>query len=136
MSARLPNHPDVEFMLMLSAGPKPEAHGVLERTDAADGSGEREIGGLAGEEPVQLMVEENEARVHSPWWEVSGTEDKVLVPHVVFRMSTGNGNRQPVPSSLSDGAALGVWDKISSSIRLRTSARSRRGTDERSMAAP
>jgi hypothetical protein len=35
-------------------------------------------------------------------------------------MSTGNGNRQPVPSSLSDGAALGLWDKISSSIRLRS----------------
>lgn len=136
MFARLPNHPDVEFMLILSAGLKPEAHGVLERTDAADEglsmaermritrlrAAPREIGGLAGEELAELVVEENEARVHSFWWEVNGTEDNILVPHVVLRMSTGNGNHKPVPSSLSDGAAIGLWDKVSSSIRLRTAA--------------
>jgi hypothetical protein len=134
MFARLPNHPDVEFMLILSAGLKPEKQGVLARTDAADvglsmaermritrlRAAPREIGGLAGEELAELVVEENEARVHSFWWEVNGTEDNVLVPHVVFKMTTGNGNRKPVPSSLSDGAAIGLWDKISSSIRLRT----------------
>lgn len=133
MFARLPNHPDVEIMFIVSAGLKPEVHGVLARSGGAYASlsladrmritklraGEREIGGLAGEELVELVVEENEARGHSFWWEVNGTEDDVLVPHVVFRMSTGNGNRTPVPSSLSDGAALGLWDKISSSIRLR-----------------
>lgn len=134
MFARLPNHPDVEFMFIVSAGLKPEAHGVLSRNEAADEglsmaermritrlrAAPREIGGLAGEELVELVVEENEARGHSFWWEVNGTEDNVFVPHLVFRMSTGNGNRQPVPSSLSDGTALGLWDKISSSIRLRS----------------
>jgi hypothetical protein len=134
MFARLPNHPDVEFVLILSAGLKPDVHGVLERTDAADEglsmaermritrlrAAPREIGGLAGEELAELVLEENEARVHSFWWEVNGTEDNVLVPHVVLRMSTGNGNHKPVPSSLSDGAAIGLWDKVSSSIRLRT----------------
>lgn len=134
MSARLPNHPDVEFMLMLTAGLKPEPQGILERTDAADGAlpiagrmrvtrlraGEREIGGLAGEELAELVVEENDARVHTFWWEVNGTEDNVFVPHLMFKMTTGNGNLQPVPSSLSDGAALGLWDKIASSIRLRS----------------
>ena len=142
MFARLPNHPDVEFMLMLSAGLKPEQHGVLARTDAADGllsiaqrmrvtrlrAGEREIGGLAGEELAELVIEENEARVHSFWWEVNGTEDNVFVPNIVLKMTTGIGNRKPVPSSLSDGAALGLWDKVSSSIRLRSAepaARSR-----------
>jgi hypothetical protein len=79
----------------------------------------REIAGLNGEELAELVVEENKARGHSFWWEVNGTKDKVLVPHVVFRMSTGNGNLNPVPSSLSDGAALGLWDRLSSSIRLR-----------------
>lgn len=79
----------------------------------------REIGGLAGEELAERVVEANEARVHSFWWEVSGTEDDVLVPHLVFRMTTGDGQGRPVRSSLFDGAALGLWDKISSSIRLR-----------------
>lgn len=134
MFGRLPSHPDVEFMFIVSAGLKPEPHGVLARNDAADErlsmaermritrlrAASREISGLAGEELAELVVEENEARGHSFWWEVNGTEDNVFVPHLVFRMSTGNGNRQPVPSSLSDGAALGLWDKISSSIRLRS----------------
>lgn len=133
MFGRLPNHPDVEIMFIVSAGLKPDARGVLARTEAADGmlslagrmrvtklrAAPREIGGLPGEEVAEVVVEENEARGHSFWWEVNGTEDNVFVPHVVFRMSTGNGNRRPVPSSLSDGAALGLWDKISSSIRLR-----------------
>ena len=133
MFGRLPSHPDVEFMFIVAAGLKPEAQGVLERNEAADEAlsmaermrvtrlraAAREIGGLAGEELAELVVEENEARGHSFWWEVNGTENNVFVPHLVFRMSTGNGNRQPVPSSLSDGAALGLWDKISSSIRLR-----------------
>ena len=134
MFGRLPHHPDVEFIFIVSAGLKPEPHGVLERNEAADEAlsmaermritrlraAPREISGLAGEELAELVVEANEARGHSFWWEVSGAEDNVFVPHVVFRMSTGNGNRKPVPSSLSDGAALGLWDKISSSIRLRS----------------
>ncbi|RYG88532.1 MAG: hypothetical protein EON59_04175 [Alphaproteobacteria bacterium] len=134
MFGRLPGHPDVEFMFIVSAGMKPDAQGVLARNEAADArlsiaermritrlrEAPREIGGLVGEELAELVVEENEARGHSFWWEVNGTENNVFVPHVVFRMSTGNGNRKPVPSSLSDGAALGLWDKISSSIRLRS----------------
>lgn len=137
MFGRLPSHPDIEFMFIVAAGVKPEPQGVLERNQAADEAlsmaermritrlreAPREIGGLAGEELAELVVEENEARGHSFWWEVSGTEDNVFVPHVVFRMSTGNGNRKPVPSSLSDGAALGLWDKISSSIRFRSTER-------------
>ena len=133
MFGRLPSHPDVEFMFIVSAGQKPEAQGILERNEAADEAlsmaermrvtrlrpAARKIGGLDGEELAELVVEENEARGHSFWWEVTGTEDNVFVPRLVFRMSTGNGNRQPVPSSLSDGAALGLWDKISSSIRVR-----------------
>lgn len=133
MSARLPNHPDIHLMLMLMAGLKPEQQGLLQRVDAADvglsflqrmrvtrlRGAPREIGGLTGEELVEAVLEENDVRGHNFRWEVPGTEDKVFVPNLVFTMSTGNGNRKPVPSSLSDGAALGLWDKITSSIRLR-----------------
>jgi hypothetical protein len=133
MFARLPSHPDVEIMFILGAGVKPHEHGLLARSEAGDAnwsiaelmrvtklrSAPREIGGLAGEELVERVIEANEARVHSFWWEVSGTEDNVLVPHLVFKMTTGVGQGKPVPSSLSDGAALGLWDKITSSIRLR-----------------
>lgn len=133
MFARLPSHPDVEFRLFVSAGLKPESRGLLERRKAAGGwmsiaqrmriatwrAAPRQIRGLDGEEPAERVIEENDARGHGFWWEVNGTEDNVLVPHVVLQMYTGNGNRLPVPSSLSDGAALALWDKISSSLRLR-----------------
>ncbi|MCC2955443.1 hypothetical protein LK542_07430 [Massilia sp. IC2-477] len=142
MFARLPHHPDIEFMFIVSAGLKPEKDGVLARNELADSrlslvermritrlrAAPRNIGGLVGEELVELVVEENETRGHSFWWELNGTEDNVFVPHVVFRMSTGNGDRKPVPSSLSNGAALGLWDKISSSIRIRPIDHSQRGT--------
>jgi hypothetical protein len=141
MFAQLPDHPDIQLTLMLAAGLKPEPHGILARTKAANKrltvaermritklrAAPRKIGSLAGEELVERIVEENEAHVHSFRWEVNGTEDNVLIPHLVLTMSTGNGNRQSVPTSLSDGAALLVWDKIVSSIRLRT-PESRPGT--------
>ncbi len=133
MFAGLPSHPDVEFRFILAAGLKPDAQGLLARTGAADAKwsimdlmrvtrlrgAPREIGGVTGEELVERVVEVNDARVHSFRWEVSGTEDDVLVPHLVFSMTTGVGQGKPVPSSLSDGAALGLRDKIISSIRLR-----------------
>jgi len=145
MFARLPSHPDIEFMLILSAGLKPEEHGVLARTDASDEglsiaermritrlrAAPRKVNGLLGEELAELVFEDDDTHVYSFWWEVNGTENNVKVPHLVFRMSTGNGNRKPLPSSLSEGAAIGLWDHILKSIRLRPAEQS-----NRSFAAP
>jgi len=133
MFAGMPSHPDVQLKFFVAAGLKPEEQGLLERNEAAASwmslaqrmrfttlrAAEREIGGLNGEEVAELAIEENDARVHGFTWAVNGTEDNVFVPHILFEMSTGNGNRTPVPSSLSDKAALGLWDKMLSSIRLR-----------------
>lgn len=72
MLARMPSHPDVEFMLILSAGLKPDERGVLERAEDTDAglsmaqrmrisslrAAPREIGGLAGEELAELVVED------------------------------------------------------------------------------
>jgi hypothetical protein len=41
------------------------------------------------------------------------------VPHFVFQMTTGEGNNERVPSSMSQDGAMALWDRISSSIRLR-----------------
>lgn len=136
MFAGLPSHPDVDFMMILAAGLNPDEQGLLERSSAAEErlslteksrvtklrAAPREIAGLPGEELVELFVEDNDARVHSFWWEVNGTKDNVFVPHFVFKMNTGTSTDGPVPSSLSEGAALGLWDKITSSIRVRTAA--------------
>jgi len=136
MFARLPSHPDVEFMLILAAGQKPDEETLLERGTAAEGrfslldrmrfstlrAAPREIGGLPGEELVRRVVEENDAHVYSFWWEVNGTEDNVLIPHVVFQMNTGQGRDGPVPTSVAEDSAIALWDIVSSSIRLRPSA--------------
>lgn len=147
MFARLPSHPDIHFMLILSAGLKPDPLGLLERSSASGDwlsflqrisisklrAAPREIAGLPGEELVRSFVEENDARVYSFWWEVNGTKDDVLVPHFVFKMDTGKGGYGPVGSSLSEGVALGLWDKILSSIRIRPVAQ---GKQHSIMAVP
>jgi hypothetical protein len=82
----------------------------------------RTIGGLTGGELVERVLEENFAIVYGFEWEVNGTEDNVLVPDVTLKMATGRGQHGPVQSSLSQPAALSLWDKISSSLRVRPTA--------------
>jgi hypothetical protein len=133
MHADLPSHPDIKLMLILAAGNKPDKQGLLERSADVDArlspsektrvsnlrAEARTIGGLAGDELVTRVVESNDAIVYGFWWEVNGTEDNVLVPHLSFTMDIGKGDNGPVPSSLSQDAGMALWDKISSSIRLR-----------------
>ncbi|BDT58938.1 hypothetical protein MasN3_24320 [Massilia varians] len=133
MVARLPNRPDILFNMILAAGTEPDREGLLQRaaesstrlTDAQSKrvktlrAEKRVIGGIIGEELVERFLENEGTVVHSFWWEVNGTQDNVFVPHLVFRMDTGHSDNGPVRSSLSDLAALRLWDKIASSIRLR-----------------
>jgi hypothetical protein len=133
MHADLPSHPDVQFRLMSLAGTEPDRQGLLERNAATNAKASfeekmrvstlraapRTIGTLTGDELVQRFAEENHTIGHSLQWEVNGTKDNVFVPHLSFEMVTGQGNRQPVQSSLSDGVALGLWDRMVSSIRIR-----------------
>jgi hypothetical protein len=135
MSAQLPSHPDIVFMTILAAGSKPAAQSLLERSADTEAkltltqrmrvsrlrADRRTIGGIVGDELVRRVDETNDAVVHTFWWEVAGTETDVLAPHVVFKMYVGKGENGPVPSSLSQDAAMALWDKISSSIRLRPS---------------
>lgn len=135
MFAKLPNYPDIEFLLIVAAGLHPESQGLLERNKASNAhmlmaemghvstlrGASRTIGGIAGDELVERVIEDNSATVYSFWWEVNGTEDNVFIPHLSLTMDTGKGNHGPIPSSLSEDVALRLWDKISSSIRVRPS---------------
>jgi hypothetical protein len=133
MHAQLPSHPDIKLLYILAAGRKPASQSLLERTaDTEAGltpdeknrvfnlrAARRTIGGITGDEVVTRVAELNDSIGYTFWWEVDGTEDKVLVPHVVLKMTTGESNKGPVPTSLSQEAGMVLWDKISSSIRLR-----------------
>ncbi|VXB67768.1 T6SS immunity protein Tli4 family protein [Massilia sp. 9I] len=136
MFVRLPSHPEIELMLILSAGTKPDSEGLLARSAAAESrlpfvdrmrikkvrAAPREIAGLVGEELVRQSIEENQSMTSSFWWEVNGSEDNVLYPHLVLRM-VKKGEIAGAPGSLSADAAVGLWDKISSSVRLRIPAK-------------
>jgi hypothetical protein len=136
MHAQLPSHPDLRFMLILAAGNQPDAQSLLERSADVDAklspsektralnlrADPRTIGGIQGDELVTRFSEKNDAVVYTFWWEVNGTADNVLIPHLSFTMETGKGDNGPVPSSLSQEAATALWDRISSSIRLRPTA--------------
>jgi hypothetical protein len=135
MFARLPSHPDVEFTLILLAGTKPAEKGLLERNAESNGrlstveklrvsqlrAAKRTIGGLRGDEVIERFDEDNDSIVYSFWWEVTGTADDVMNPHLSFTMDTGKSSKGPVPSSLSQEAAMALWAKISSSIRFHQS---------------
>lgn len=145
MFANLPSHPDVEFLLLLAAGIKPDGDSLLKRGIASEEqfslterwrvtrlrAEPREIQGLSGEELVRRVIEENDAQVYTFRWEVNGTEDNVFTPHLVFSMTTGQSNEGPVPTSMSEDAILGLWDKISSSIRVRQAEHHRSAVTEK-----
>jgi len=132
MRARLTSHPDVEFTLMLAAGTAPDAKGLLDRTAESQGqmifaesarlttlrAGRRAISGLVGEEVAERIVENDMLVLHHFWWEVNGTADDVLNPHVSFTMVTGASAQKPMPAPLSEPVTISLWDWISSSIRL------------------
>ncbi len=144
MFARLPSHPDIQFTLILLAGTQPDDKGLLERRAQTEAglaaivpkfristlrAAERVIHGLGGDELVTRFHEENDAIVYSFWWEVNGTKDNVFVPHLSFTMETGKGNHQPVQSSLSERAALALWDRIVGSIRVRPTQQPKRSEE-------
>jgi hypothetical protein len=133
MRASFPSRPDVHLRFDTMAGTKPDSESLLERharvhAAAARALGmrfaslraaPRMIGGLIGDELVERVVEENFAVIFGFRWEVLGTQDDVFVPNLTLTMRTGASRDGPVPSSLSEPAALALWDRIASSIRVR-----------------
>ncbi len=136
LTAGLPSRPDIEIRFDTTVGTKPSGRGLLERAAASRAragalisarftslrAAPRTIGGLTGDELVERVLEENFSLIYGFEWEVSGTEDNIFIPAMNLMMKTGSGDDVPVPSSLSQPAALALWDKISSSIRIRPSA--------------
>lgn len=133
MSAKLPSRPDIAINFDTFAGTKPPEHGLLARNAASHAraplainlrftnlrAAPRTIGGLKGDELLERVVEDNFAIIYGFQWEALGTEDNVFDPELELTMVTGRSKEGPIPSSLSQPAALDLWDTISSSIRIR-----------------
>lgn len=84
--------------------------------------GYRVIDGIRGEEVLHCGTELNFVNVYLFDWEVIGTKDNAFVPDMHLEMSTGHpvhAGARPVPSFLGEEALVHLWDRISSSIRVR-----------------
>lgn len=137
--AALPGHPDVSIAFSTTAGLKRNWPGLLARNAKNTArepfwvrsafstlrEGKRTINGLAGEELALKVTEQNFAQGFSFDWEMGGNADDVLAPQVTLELESGrnpHAGGKPVQSSLEQGALTELWDKISSSIRLRPTA--------------
>lgn len=130
------DHPDLALALTTRAGTKPDKEDRLARDTAFDAEmplwqkplmdklrkGKRSINGIEGGEVAERWTELNFVHTFGFNWEVNGTEDNVYIPFMQLEMSTGhpvNAGARPVTSFLGEDALLQLWDKISSSIRIR-----------------
>jgi hypothetical protein len=139
MFAGFKAHPDLAlaFHTRAGLGKDPSDPGRLARDARADAElplwykamqkklriGHRSINGIDGEEVLERGTERNFTNVYMFDWEVIGTKDNVLSPDMHLEMSTGHpahAGAPPVTSFLgNDEALVQLWDKISSSIRVR-----------------
>jgi hypothetical protein len=137
MFAGFRDHPDLAMVLDTRAGTEPDKEGRLARNDRADvgmplwqkplltkiRKGKRAIHGVEGEEVLEGGRELNFVNVYLFDWEVNGTRYNVFVPYIHLEMSTGhpvNAGARPVMSFLGEEALVQLWDRISSSIRVRS----------------
>lgn len=127
----LQGHPDVAIALHSSAGLEPgdtllqrEARNNVKRNYSSHfhslRKGKRTLNGIPGEEVLDRVSELNGSTLHGLMWESLSKKDDVLLPDLSLEMATGKGRPgEPVNSSFSDAAVLALWDKISSSLRVR-----------------
>jgi hypothetical protein len=84
----------------------------------------RDINGLEGEEILERIRELNFTTGYGFMWEVRGVEGDPAHPYLLLQMETGTNPRAggaPIGTTLHEDAVLSLWDRISSSIRLRPS---------------
>jgi hypothetical protein len=136
MGVDLPGNPDIGIHVDTIAGTRPDPRTLLERNAESRArrpaalnllvtelrAAPRTIGGFRGDELVRQVIEANGVFVYGFEWELNGTADNVLVPDIRLVMATGRGGGEPVPSSLTAPAAMALWDRISSSLRVRPAA--------------
>ena len=92
--------------------------------------GPRIINGISGEEVLERTREFNFASTYGFIWETPGVRDDLMHPFLTLELQGGvspNSGGKPVDATLHQDAVLILWDRISTSIRLRTGALSNSG---------
>jgi len=131
MFLSLKDHPDFLIALDTAAGLKPSepllirearSRGVFASHLKSYRRGPRTIGGIPGGEIVDGFHEDNGTTGYSCEWASIPDQNDVFRPELDLEFTSGHSTRpggQPVESSLSAQAILMLWDKISSTIRIR-----------------
>lgn len=135
MHLRLPGHADLalDYVSMPGGGADLGLLARVAETDAAAGAdevlrvtklrlGRRKINGMDGEEALERMKELNLANTYAFIWETNGAADDPSRPFLSLELQGGISSQpggKPADTSLHEDAVLVLWDKISSSIRLR-----------------
>jgi len=87
-------------------------------------SGKRSINGIDGEEVLERIRELNFVTTYGFMWEAQGITGDLHHPFLSLELQGGINPRpsgRPIDTSLHEDAVLALWDRISSSIRLRPS---------------
>src|SRR5476649_1806701 len=125
------DHPDFLIALDTEAGLKPNDP-LLARDDRIKDEfasvahalrrAERTISDIPGEELLERFRERDGIVSYSFTWESYSKQNDVFRPMLALEFSTDHSSRpggKTIESGLTDGAALALWNKISSTIRLR-----------------
>jgi len=131
MFLSLKDHPDFLIALDTEAGLKPNDP-LLARDDRIKDEfasvahalrrAERTISDIPGEELLERFRERDGIVSYSFTWESYSKQNDVFRPMLALEFSTDHSSRpggKTIESGLTDGAALALWNKISSTIRLR-----------------
>lgn len=131
MFVGLKEHPDLAIALSTLAGIAPqkpflqrEAENTVKNEYRSRfhtlREGPRTLAGVPGGEVMDRVDEPNGSVLHDFMWESLNTKDNVYRPLLTLELSTGHGQPgRPVNSSLSDVEVLALWEKMSSSLRVR-----------------
>ena len=87
------------------------------------GKGSRRINGIFGEEVLDRVKDFNGTSSHAFMWVGLGRMNDILAPKITLEIETGKGRPgEPVNSSLSDDEVLELWERISSSLKIRATS--------------
>jgi hypothetical protein len=140
MFATLKGHPDIVIRLDTSINMKRIEDSLLSRDSENETKreyashfkslrkGQRTINAIPGEEVLDKVKDLNGTSAHAFMWEGPGKMKDVLAPTITLELETGKGRPgQPINSSLSDDEVLQLWERVSSSLKIRVTSESKGG---------
>jgi hypothetical protein len=140
MFVSLKGHPDIAIRLDTAINMKRIGDSLLSRDSESETKrdfasnfkslrkGPRTINAIPGEEVLDKVKDLNGTSSHAFMWESFGKLKDVMEPTITLELQTGTGRPgQPINSSLSDEEVLQLWERVSSSLKIRATSEGKGG---------